>query len=102
MGMPQIFQFIIASGMQKWSASVVHEGAANFQHDYSMRKREAQMKLTVKAAAVAFLAAGLVVSYAQTSGTTPPAKKHVAKKPAVPAGPRVPRQNFDVKQQLQG
>ncbi|MEI9967438.1 MAG: hypothetical protein WDM87_01990 [Terracidiphilus sp.] len=47
------------------------------------------MNLTVKAAAVAFLAAGLVVSHAQTSGTTPPAKKHVTKKPAVPAGPTV-------------
>jgi hypothetical protein len=102
MGMPQIFQFIIAPGMQKWSVSDVHEGAANFQHDYSMRKREAQMKLTVKAAAIAFLAAGLVVSYAQTSGTTPPAKKHVAKKPVVPAGPTVQQQIDDMKQQFQG
>ncbi len=56
------------------------------------RKREAQMKLTVKAAAIAFLAAGLVVSYAQTSGTTPPAKKHAAAKPAAPAGPTVQQQ----------
>ncbi|MGA2754155.1 MAG: hypothetical protein ABSE53_10320 [Terracidiphilus sp.] len=61
------------------------------------------MKLTVKAAAVAFLAAGLVVSYAQTSGTTPPAKKHVAsKKPAAPAGPTVQQQIDDMKQQFQG
>src|SRR6202034_2735898 len=67
-----------------------------------MRKREAQMKLTVKAAAVAFFAAGLVVSYAQTSGTTPPAKKHVAKKPAAPAGPTVQQQIDDMKQQFQG
>src|SRR3984957_16390233 len=66
------------------------------------RKREAQMKLTVKAAAVAFLAAGLVVSYAQTSGSTPPAKKHAAKKPAVPAGPTVQQQIDDMKQQFQG
>jgi len=87
--------------MQKRSASFVHEDAANFQHD-SMRKREAQMKLKVKAAAVAFLAAGLVVSYAQTSGSTPPAKKHVAKKPAVPAGPTVQQQIDEMKQQFQG
>jgi Skp family chaperone for outer membrane proteins len=60
------------------------------------------MKLTVKAAAVAFLAAGLVVSYAQTSGSTPPAKKHVTKKPAVPAGPTVQQQIDDMKQQFQG
>jgi len=87
--------------MQKRSAPFVHEDAANFQHD-SMRKREAQMKLKVKAAAVAFLAAGLVVSYAQTSGSTPPAKKHVAKKPAVPAGPTVQQQIDEMKQQFQG
>jgi hypothetical protein len=60
------------------------------------------MKLTVKAAAVAFLAAGLVVSYAQTSGTTPPAKKHAAKKPAVPAGPTVQEQIDQMKQQFRG
>lgn len=60
------------------------------------------MNLTVKAAAVAFLAAGLVVSHAQTSGTTPPAKKHVTKKPAVPAGPTVQQQIDDMKQQFQG
>ena len=88
--------------MQKWNASSVHGGAATFQHE-SMRKREAQMKLTVKAAAIAFLAASLVVSYAQTSGTTPPAKKHVAaKKPAGPAGPTVQQQIDDMKQQFQG
>jgi len=80
----------------------MHEGAVTFQHN-SMRKREAQMKLTVKAAAVAFLAAGLVVSYAQTSGSTPPAKKHVAaKKPAAPAGPTVQEQIDQLKQQFQG
>ncbi len=102
MGMPQIFQFIYASGMQKSNASVVHEGAATFQHD-SMKKREAQMKLTVKAAAAVFLAAGLVVSYAQTSGTTPPAKNHVAsKKPAAQAGPTVQEQIDQMKQQFQG
>src|ERR1700733_4663384 len=101
MGIPQIFRFIIASGMRKGSASDVQRGRCHFQHD-SMRKREAQMKLTVKAAAVAFLAAGLVVSYAQTSGATPPAKKHVAKKPAVPAGPTVQQQIDDMKQQFQG
>jgi hypothetical protein len=55
------------------------------------------MKLTVKAAAIAFLAASLVVSYAQTSGTTPPAKK-----PAAPAGPTVQQQIDDMKQQFQG
>ncbi len=87
--------------MRKSSVSVVLKGAANFQYD-STRKREAQMKLTVKAAAVAFLAAGLVVSYAQTSGTTPPAKKHVAKKPAAPAGPTMQQQIDDMKQQFQG
>jgi len=82
--------------MQKWIASSMHGGAATFQHE-SMRKREAQMKLTVKAAAIAFLAASLVVSYAQTSGTTPPAKK-----PAAPAGPTVQQQIDDMKQQFQG
>ncbi len=88
--------------MQKWNASSVHAGAATFQHE-SMRKREAQMKLTVKAAAVAFLAASLVVSYAQTSGTMPPAKKHAAaKKPAAPAGPTVQQQIDEMKQQFQG
>jgi hypothetical protein len=96
MGLPQIFQFFNASGMQKWIASSMHGGAATFQHE-SMRKREAQMKLTVKAAAIAFLAASLVVSYAQTSGTTPPAKK-----PAAPAGPTVQQQIDDMKQQFQG
>jgi Skp family chaperone for outer membrane proteins len=102
MGIPQIIQFFNASGMQKWNASALHGGAATFQHE-SMRKREAQMKLTVKAAAIAFLAAGLVVSYAQTSGTTPPARKHAAaKKPAVPAGPTVQQQIDDMKQQFQG
>ncbi|HEY1804160.1 MAG TPA: hypothetical protein VGG45_06725 [Terracidiphilus sp.] len=61
------------------------------------------MKLTVKAAAVAFLAAGLVVSYAQTTGTTPPAKKHAAaRKPAAPAGPTVQEQIDQMKQQFQG
>ena len=60
------------------------------------------MKLTVKAAAVAFLAAGLVVSHAQTSGTTPPVKRHAARKPAAPAGPTVQQQIDDMKQQFQG
>jgi hypothetical protein len=101
MGLPQIFYFINASGMQKGSASAMHEGAANYQHN-SMRKREAQMRLPVKAAAIAFLAAGLVVSYAQTSGSPPPAKKHVARKPAAPAGPTVQEQIDQMKQQFQG
>jgi Skp family chaperone for outer membrane proteins len=101
MGIPQIIQFFNASGMQKWNASALHGDAATFQHE-SMRKREAQMKLTVKAAAIAFLAAGLVVSHAQTSGTTPPAKKHVAKKPAVPAGPTVQQQIDDMRTEFQG
>ncbi len=61
------------------------------------------MKSTVKAAAVAFLAAGLVVSYAQTSGSTPSAKKHTAaKKAAAPAGPTVQEQIDQMKQQFQG
>jgi Skp family chaperone for outer membrane proteins len=102
MGISQIFHFINASGMQKRSAFDVHVGADNFQHN-SVRKREAQMKLTVKAAAIAFLAAGLVVSYAQTSGSTPPAKKHAAaRKPAAPAGPTVQEQIDQMKQQFQG
>jgi Skp family chaperone for outer membrane proteins len=101
MGIPQIFQFINASGMQKSSAAVLHVGADTFQHN-SMRKREAQMKLTVRAAAIAFLAAGVVVSYAQTSGSTPPAKKHAAAKPAAPAGPTVQEQIDQMKQQFQG
>jgi Skp family chaperone for outer membrane proteins len=101
MGIPQIFLFINASGMQKWSASAMHMGADAFQHN-SMRKREVKMKLTVKAAAIAFLAAGLVVSYAQTSGSMTPAKKHTARKPAVPAGPTVQEQIDQMKQQFQG
>jgi len=61
------------------------------------------MKLTVKAAAVVFLAAGLVVSHAQTSGSTPPAKKHAAAhKTAAPAGPTVQEQIDQMKQQFQG
>ncbi len=60
------------------------------------------MKLTVKAAAVVFLAAGLVVSQAQTSGTTPPAKKHAVKRSAAPAGPTVQQQLDQMKQQFQG
>jgi Skp family chaperone for outer membrane proteins len=61
------------------------------------------MKLTLNAVAAAILAASLVVSYAQTSGTTPPAKKHAAaKKPAAPAGPTVQQQIDDMKQQFQG
>ena len=102
MGIPQIFIFINAPGMQKSSASVMHGGADTFQHN-SMRKREAQMKLTVRAAAIAFLAAGVVVSYAQTSGSTPPEKKHAAaRKPAAPAGPTVQEQIDQMKQQFQG
>lgn len=101
-GIPQIFLFINVSGMQKWPVSAMQGSATNFQHN-SMRKREAQMKLTVKAAAIAFLAAGLVVSYAQTSGSTPPAKKHAAaRKPAAPAGPTVQEQIDQMKQQFQG
>ncbi len=60
------------------------------------------MNLTVKAAALAFLAAGFVVSYAQTSGSTPPAKKHMAKQSAAPAGPTVQEQIDQMKQQFQG
>jgi Skp family chaperone for outer membrane proteins len=102
MGMPQIVQFFNAFGMQKWNASSVHGDTATIRISIQ-RKREAQMKLTVKAAAIAFLAAGLVFSYAQTSGTTPPAKKHAAaKKPAAPAGPTVQQQIDDMKQQFQG
>jgi len=102
MGIPQIIQFFNASGMQKWNASSMYGDAATFQHE-SMRKREAQMKLTVKAAAIAFLAAGLVVAYAQTSGTTPPARKHAAaKKPAVPAGPTVQQQIDEMRTEFQG
>jgi len=61
------------------------------------------MNLTLNAAAAAILAASLVVSYAQTSGANPPAKKHAAaKKPAAPAGPTVQQQIDDMKQQFQG
>src|SRR5580693_1665457 len=101
MGVTQIFLFINASGMRKRIVSNVHGGAATNRTSIQ-RKREAQMKLTVKAAAVAFLAAGLVVSYAQTSGSTPAAKKHAAKKPVVPAGPTVQQQIDDMKQRFQG
>jgi Skp family chaperone for outer membrane proteins len=61
------------------------------------------MKLTLNVAAAAVLAASLVVSYAQTSGSTPPAKKHAAaKKPAAPAGPTVQQEIDEMKQQFQG
>jgi hypothetical protein len=101
MGVTQIFLFINASEIRKRIVSNVDGGAATNRISIQS-KREAQMKLTVKAAAVAFLAAGLVVSHAQTSSSTPPAKKHAAKKPAVPAGPTVQQQIDDMKQQFQG
>ncbi len=61
------------------------------------------MKLALNAAAVAMLAACLVVSYAQTSGSTPTAKKHAAsKKPAPPPGPTVQEQIQAVRTEFQG
>ncbi len=61
------------------------------------------MKLTLNAVAAAILAASLVVSYAQTSGSAPPAKKHVtSKKPAAPPGPTVQEQIQELRTEFQG
>ena len=60
------------------------------------------MNFPVKAAAIAFLAASLVVSYAQTSGSTPPAKKHTAAKAKTPPPPSVADQIQALKDQLEG
>ena len=60
------------------------------------------MKLRVNAAAAAILAASLVVSYAQTSGTTPQAKKHTAtKKEKMPPPPSVEDQINALRQEMQ-
>ncbi len=57
------------------------------------------MKLRLRAAAVAILAASLVSSYANASDATPPAKKHRAAKPK---GPTVEEQIEALRQQIQG
>src|SRR5579862_313569 len=63
--------------------------------------REARMKLRVHVAAAAILAAGLVASHAQTSGTAP--RKHAAAvKAKTPPGPTVQEQIDSMKQQFQG
>ncbi len=60
------------------------------------------MKLTVHAAAAAILAASLVVSYAQTSGTKPPVKKHTtAAKAKMPPPPSVADQINALRQEMQ-
>jgi Skp family chaperone for outer membrane proteins len=59
------------------------------------------MKLTVKSAAAALLAASLVVSYAQTGSSKAPVKRHAAAAKA-PAGPTVQEQIDQMKQQFQG
>jgi len=56
----------------------------------------------VKAAAIAFLAAGLVVSYAQTSGSTPRPEAHHGQKARCSGWPTVQQQIDDMKQQFQG
>ena len=60
------------------------------------------MKLGVNAAATAILAASLVVSYAQTSGTTPQAKKHIAaRREKTPPPPSVEEQINALRQEMQ-
>jgi hypothetical protein len=99
-GIPQIFQFIHAPEVHERVAFAVYAGAANFQPD-SKSKREARMKLTVKSAAAALLAASLVVSYAQTGSSKAPAKKHAAARKA-PAGPTVEEQIQSLRTEFQG
>ncbi|MGA2571644.1 MAG: hypothetical protein ABSF23_14095 [Terracidiphilus sp.] len=61
------------------------------------------MKLTLKAAAAVLLAASLVVSYAQTGGTSAPAKKHTAaKKTSAPPAPTVQEQIQALRVEFQG
>ncbi len=60
------------------------------------------MKFRVNAAAAAILAASLVVSYAQTSGTMPQAKKHTAtKREKTPPPPSVADQINALRQEFQ-
>jgi Skp family chaperone for outer membrane proteins len=60
------------------------------------------MKRTLHAAAAVILAASLVVSHAQTSGTTAPAKKHApARKPAAPPAPSVQDQIQALRTEMQ-
>ena len=99
-GIPQIFQFIHAPEVHERVAFAVYAGAANFQPD-SKSKREARMKLTVKSAAAALLAASLVVSYAQTGSSTAPAKKHAAAR-KTPAASHGRRADSIAAQELQG
>ncbi len=61
------------------------------------------MKFRNHAAATAILAAGLVVSYAQTSQSSAPAKRHAtAKRAAEPAGPSVQDQIDTMRKEFQG
>ena len=60
------------------------------------------MKRTLYAAAAVILAASLVVSHAQTSGSMAPAKKHApAKKPAAPPAPSVEDQIQALRTEMQ-
>ncbi len=60
------------------------------------------MKFRVNAAAAAILAASLVVSYAQTSGTKPPVKKHATTaKAKMPPPPSVADQINALRQEMQ-
>ncbi|MFZ0340536.1 MAG: hypothetical protein WAL45_21095 [Terracidiphilus sp.] len=60
------------------------------------------MKRTLYAAAAVILAASLVVSHAQTSGSMAPAKKHApAKKPAAPPAPSVEEQIQALRTEMQ-
>jgi Skp family chaperone for outer membrane proteins len=60
------------------------------------------MKRTFSTAVAVILAASLVVSHAQTSGSTAPAKKHApARKPATPPGPSVQDQIQSLRTEFQ-
>jgi hypothetical protein len=60
------------------------------------------MNFKLRTVAAGMMAASLVVSYALASDTTPPVKKHVARKAATPPGPTVQEQIDSLRQEFQG
>jgi len=60
------------------------------------------MNFKLRTVAAGIMAASLVVSYALASDTTPPVKKHVARKAATPPGPTVQEQIDSLRQEFQG
>src|SRR5271166_152348 len=87
--------------MQETGARRAHAGTATIP-ERIQTNREAQMKRTLYAAAAAILAASLVVSHAQTSGSMAPAKKHApVRKPAAPPAPSVADQIQALRTEMQ-